>query len=264
VLTLVLGFRSQVGAFLERVTRAKGPGFELEAQLAAIEISAATLAEAAPATGTPAAAAEEEVAAPIPATARTDPTESPKARLARITKRIDDTAREILASSREPDTWEGRSMWEKVRALDADPYVRASTLQFQSVAERILNDPAASDDDARRAVLAGQDLLNALNRIPHERHYVFQPTVELFADEAGERPITDYRAVMLQSRLTDGSHMDRVFPTSRDYEAGQQVSWEWGTTPHGRTFYREPTTGELRLAWDSALDFKGRPLDELA
>lgn len=56
----------------------------------------------------------------------------------------------------------------------------------------------------------------------------------------------------------------RIFPvTAYPYEVGKEVSWQWGHRSWNETWYRDPDSDAIKLAWTRSTEFLGRHLDEL-
>jgi hypothetical protein len=90
--------------------------------------------------------------------------------------------------------------------------------------------------------------------------------LELYSDEAGKKLIPDGVAIVLEARAPAGHPGGTyVFPTTRKkYQPGQRVAWEWNPAKgFDEAWYRDPVSGEIKHAWSSAMEFSGRPLDEL-
>jgi hypothetical protein len=71
----------------------------------------------------------------------------------------------------------------------------------------------------------------------------------------------------LRTTSPGGAHTSfRIFPTTKtDYVTGKTVTWEWSpANVWGETWYRDPNSREIKKAWDSAMEFCGRPLDEIS
>lgn len=140
--------------------------------------------------------------------------------------------------------------------------------EFANLRNRTLHDPDVPDEDALRAVEVGLDLLDTIERLPRSHHIVVAANLEVFADPEGRELRIDVRAVLLKPEhpATDGSEQPpRVFPTTKThFEPGQEVAWEWGLDNHyDESWYRDPSTGEIKYGWRVSLEFVGRPLDWL-
>ena len=57
----------------------------------------------------------------------------------------------------------------------------------------------------------------------------------------------------------------QIYPTTRThFEVGEQDAWDWDARQQwGRTWYRDPSTGDAKIAWDGALEFVGRLLRDI-
>jgi len=191
---------------------------------------------------------------------------SPKLALMGLSAELERESREILASSQAPDSWQGRSLRQKLARIELPRELRGAIEEFRAVRNRIVHGHDTGEDDALRALDYGLRILRALNRVPRASHFVREPQVEVFADAAGEQLRSDVHGVMIDSFSGgSGEPQTQVFPTTRThFEKGQAVAWEWDTKRSwNESWYRDPETGEIEYAWTGALEFVGRPLHEL-
>ena len=141
-----------------------------------------------------------------------------------------------------------------------------SVKAFLDVRNRMLHGYGVTEDELLRAVDIGLTILRAVLAIPREENRVYQPGVDIFEDAEGNRLRSGIKGVILESVSPGGTTKTlRVFPTTGTHFAkGQRVSWEWNmTTVVGKSWYRNPETGKLQLAWGQSAEFVGRDLDDL-
>jgi hypothetical protein len=106
-------------------------------------------------------------------------------------------------------------------------------------------------------------LLDILKSIPRETYTVLS-LVPFFSDNLATQEVQGARAVVLDASSHDGNRRSAAYPTTKDYEPGQVVSWEWNLKKvWGSAWYREPQTGAIKHGWDSAAEFVGRPLETI-
>jgi hypothetical protein len=137
---------------------------------------------------------------------------------------------------------------------------------FTSVRNEIVHGgAAASDAEILRALDATIPLLRAVLAIPRERHIVALTDVLLYSSPQPDAAIADARGLILES-LSPGIRAvtSRIFPvTSNHYVVGQEVTWEWGSRSWPKTWYRNPESGEIDVAWDGSAEFIGRGLSDV-
>jgi hypothetical protein len=106
-------------------------------------------------------------------------------------------------------------------------------------------------------------LLDILKSIPRETYTVLS-LVPFFSDNLATQEVEGARAVLLDVSSHDGNHRFAAYPTTKEYESGQEVSWEWSLNKvWGPAWYREPHTGAIKHGWGSAAEFVGRPLETI-
>jgi hypothetical protein len=136
---------------------------------------------------------------------------------------------------------------------------------FESVRNKIIHGADATDDDALRALDSGMTILRTLAAMPREINTVYHPGVELFSDAGCTKLVPDAKGIILDVASPGGVTKRKViFPTRAKFEKGKQVSWEWRLGSHWpKTWYRDPDTGAIRLAWDASTEFVGRHLGDI-
>jgi hypothetical protein len=185
---------------------------------------------------------------------------SPRLGLVTLAAELERTVRRILASSQPPENWERRSLPYMLRKLQVPPSLRRAVQQFYAVRSRVVHGHEVDEEDVIRTLDSGLKILTTLRAFDYEAHEVAHPRVDVFEDPEGSR-LREIKAVVLNSFSRTGSQR-RVFPTRQSYERGQLVTWEWDfahTWP--QSWYRDPDTNEIEKAWDSSVEFAGRPLD---
>jgi hypothetical protein len=286
VLLLLIVYRPEVQRFFRRIRRARGKvmGQELELELDALDSSATEAQEEAstvevravepPApteTGDPAkpGAASEHFPSPR-LEAADDPVErvlqdaasSPRLALVTLSGELERTLRRILASSQSAENWERKSLQQMIRRIDLGPGIGRGVRQFSDVRNRVVHGRDVDDEDVVRTLDSGLKLLSALISVDYERHIVEYSLVPVFSDSDAmqTREIT---AVILRTSTATTARRD-VFPCRRQYRSGEEVTWEWlSSTAWPRSWYRDPSTGEIESAWDAAAEFVGRPVSAL-
>ena len=168
-----------------------------------------------------------------------------------------------LLKSRRPAT-----MGKLIQVLDErkqlPSYLRQSVKAFSDIRNRLVHGRSASDRDVYRALDIGLVVLRTVAALPAERNFV-RAVVPVFSDPQCETERDDVRAVILETKSPGGSEMTlRVFPSTQQYEAGREVTYEWNMSrTWGESWYRDQASNEIKLAWSQAAEFAGRYLDEI-
>jgi hypothetical protein len=195
---------------------------------------------------------------------------SPKAGLILLSAEIEGAGRRLLASL---GLLKGRRtipLPEIIRTLRSSELVPATLVRsvetFLQVRNKIVHGRAASHDDILSALDSGLIILDALQAVPHAIHVVAHAGLELYADGAGTQVIPGGKAMILEAKKSTGEPAGtNVVPTTRaDYRLGQRVAWEWNPAKvFSEAWYRDPESGKIKHGWSQAMEFSGRPLDEV-
>ncbi len=138
--------------------------------------------------------------------------------------------------------------------------------EFWIARNKIVHGHAATDpDEALRAIDAGITIIRTLDGIGPAPSMVTEPHVTLYEDADGRTARQDAHGVVLGTPVFDEeTPLPQVVPTTHNhFVRGMEVAWEWGSTVWGRTWYRDPGTGEMRKAWDESAEFIGRDLQSV-
>lgn len=113
----------------------------------------------------------------------------------------------------------------------------------------------------------GLVLLKTIKSIPHEINIVFHPGVTIYSDKNCTKEIADAKGLILETTSPGKAETFKsIFPTTKPeyYIKGKRVSWEWDLSQTwGETWYRDPNTNEIKIAWSSAGEFTGRNIEDL-
>ena len=141
-----------------------------------------------------------------------------------------------------------------------------SILGFHAVRDRLVHGnlrEAYRDSELVALIDSGLRLLEILRSIPRETYKV-SGLVPFFSDASATKPVDGARALILEISSQDGKHGYAAYPTTKAYERGQVLSWEWNLQKvWGPSWYRDPQTGAIKHGWDSAGEFVGRPLETI-
>lgn len=112
-------------------------------------------------------------------------------------------------------------------------------------------------------VASGLPILELLQAVPRNRYEVVYAGVPLFSDPALTQPVDEGTGVIIQAYDPNGikSAVQNVFPTTRSFVVGTDVSWEWNSGKGwGPMWFRHPQTGDITAGLTSASEFTGRNL----
>ena len=142
-----------------------------------------------------------------------------------------------------------------------------SIVAFYTLRNRIIHgklQKAFSERELVALIDTGLRLVEILRSIPRAT-YTVRALVPFFSYAAAREQVEGARAVVLEVTTGDGKRRYGAYPTTKDYEPGQSLSWEWNLGKvWGRSWFRDIESGEIKKAWDSAAEFAGRPLESVA
>jgi len=197
--------------------------------------------------------------------------QSPAVAMMHLSLEIDRQLRLILAAIGKLGDYVGQS---PNQALDLiaihmnapiPPEVRDTLNDFWNLRNRVVHGPDSKQRDAMRSVDYGLRILRIVQSIPRPSFIVLR-VVPVFSDSTCGVPSHDVSGVILEHRGPNGEiEGPHVHPSRKGYNQGQSVSWEWDRTGEGwgKTWYRDPDSGEIKLAWSQSLEFIGRPLEQI-
>jgi hypothetical protein len=130
--------------------------------------------------------------------------------------------------------------------------------------EQLVDGGTLNDDAARREIDEGLGLLKTLQVIPREVNVVDHPGVDIFEDEECQHKHPGMGLILQTISPGATATTRRIYPTTRRYERGKVVTWEWNDRRRwDAAWYRDPETGAVEYAWLGALEFAGRNLEEI-
>lgn len=195
---------------------------------------------------------------------------SPKAALLLLASNIEKESRQTLAST---GLIKGRTyvnLKQAVEELDnhygLPRHISSSLRLFSETRNKIMHGGETDERNILSAIDSGISILKSLQAIPREINKVHNPGVTVYSDPECKNPIEGVKGVILQSSSPSGAKVSyRIFPTTRThFEKGKKVAWEWShENIWSDAWYKDPESGEIKLAWNSAMEFVGRHLDDL-
>lgn len=269
-------FKKEVGRLIDRLRKGKllGQEIELGESLNKLEKSATAVAEEVaalpPATteeSTPKPAETEDLIAGI----LREAARNPRAALLLLASELEREARQLLASV---GHLKERSIVPLAMAVDVlqkqfgglPGHIPSSLKLFWEVRNRIVHGGQAENEEILRAVDSGITILKAIRALPRETNYVYHPGVPIYQDADCTNPWPIGNGVILETETPGGTQrFFRIFPSTKThFKKGRKVAWEWNlSTVWKEAWYRDPDSGEIRPAWNSAGEFVGRHLDEV-
>lgn len=147
-------------------------------------------------------------------------------------------------------------------------HITKSLKIFWDLRNRIVHGHEKEDERNIVKVLdIGLVLLKTIKSIPHEINIVYHSGVTIYRDENCEEEILNAKGLILETTSPGGAEkFKRIFPTTKPecFIKGKRVSWEWDLSQvWTKAWYKDPDTGEIKMAWHSAGEFIGRSIDDL-
>jgi hypothetical protein len=143
--------------------------------------------------------------------------------------------------------------------------LRDTIRSFWDLRNRVVHGGNAQQGLAMRSLDYGFRILRMLHAIPRPS-YIVVAIVPVFSDSSCKLMRRDVNGVILESfDPKNNSHGLHIHATRKTYSPGQSLSWEWDTAVEGwdETWFRDPKSNEIKLAWSEASEFIGRPLETI-
>jgi hypothetical protein len=269
-------FRSQLADAIGRFKKGKllGQELELNDSLANLQRSASQLSEevsAIPSSevessdGNELEDDESSVKSIIHEAAR-----SPKAALILLAAEIEKEAKQTLASIGKLKGRKSINLRQAIDELDSHyglpRHISSSLRLFWETRNKIIHGGETDERNILSAIDSGVSILKSLQALPREANWVHHPGVPIFADSECTVPINNGKGVILKSASSSGAKIFyRIFPTTRThFKKGRKVAWEWSHENRwSDAWYRDPESNEIKLAWNSSMEFVGCHLDDV-
>lgn len=267
-------YRRQLGNLIARLRKGKllGQEIELDESLDKLEQSAAAVAEEVAALPASAGSTATADLADDPSGGiLREASRSPKAALLLLASELEREARQVLASVGHLKRQKYIPLSQALEVLQKQfgglpGHIPSSLKLFWEVRNRLVHGGQADEEEILRAIDSGLTILKALRAFPRETNFVYHPGVEVFQNATCTVPWANAKGVILETETPGGTRrFFRIFPTTRThFQKGRRVAWEWdnGTTWKD-AWYKDPDTGEIKLAWNSAMEFVGRHLEDV-
>lgn len=273
--TALFIFKAQIRNLIGRLRRGKllGQEIELTESLEKLEKSAVAVAKevaALPVPDEPAQSEdlrrEDQVKTVLQEAAK-----SPKTALILLATEIEREARQLLASVGHLKGQRYIPLSQAMEILGQQfgglpSHVPSSLKFFWDARNQIIHGKQAESEEILRAIDSGVTILRALQAFPREINVVYHPGVTVYRDPLCQTPWPSVLGVILETETPGGTKkFFRIFPTTKThFQKGKRVAWEWSDQQSwGEAWYKDPDTGEIKVAWSSAMEFVGRHLDEV-
>lgn len=196
---------------------------------------------------------------------------SPKTALILLASQLEQEARQLLASVGHS---KGQRYIPFAQAMDIlskqfggfPGHIPNSLKLFWETRNQIVHGVDADKGEILRAIDSGITILKTLKAFPRETNFVYHPNITVYQDMLCRTPWPDVHGVLLETETAGGAQrFFRIFPTTKThFIKGKRVAWEWSTDKFwSDAWYKDPDTGEVKLAWNSALEFVGRHLEDV-
>jgi hypothetical protein len=274
----VLGmFKKEIGDLVGRIKRGKllGQEIELSESLNRLEESAVAVAKEVAALPVPQSNSmeaeqksldEDQIKNVLQEAVR-----SPRAALILLASDIEKETRQLLASV---GHLKGQQYVPLPHAIDVlskqfgglPGHIPTSLKFFWDARNRLVHGKEADSEEILRAIDSGITILKALQAFPRETNVVYHPGVTVYRDSLCRNSWPNVRGVILETESPGKTKkFFRIFPTTKNhFQKDKRVAWEWSSEQSwGEAWYKDPDTGEIKLAWSSAMEFVGRHLEDV-
>src|ERR1039457_186867 len=197
--------------------------------------------------------------------------QSPKLALMMLSLEIDRELRKLLASTGVLRSYTSQSLPAAIALLEervrmpAD--IKLAVSEFWSIRNAIVHAGVEDASIPLRALDYGLRILRMLRSISRPSYIVVHASVPLYSDMGCQNLRSDGRGLILEGRSPEEKiPAPHIHPSPRQYQVGESLSWEWdyeNTRGWGDTWYRDPNTQEIKHAWSDAMEFIGRPIDQV-
>jgi len=197
---------------------------------------------------------------------------SPVVAVMRLSLEIDRELRKLLAVEGRLGEYQGEmpeavELLQKGNSLLLPRELKDSLTQFWSVRNTVVHGQPMPEHFALRAVDYGLRLLRIVKSIPRHSYVVTAGSLTVYKDSRCTLQRPDVRGVVLETFSPEGESVGRqIFPTTKNYTMGESVTWEWNTQNRkgwGETWYHDPDSNTIKLAWNGSLEFTGRDIDSV-
>lgn len=195
---------------------------------------------------------------------------SPKTALILLASEVEKEARQTLASIGKLKGARKLTLSQIINELDSHyglpKHVASSLRLFWDTRNKIIHGGETADGNILSAIDSGVTILRALKSLPRETNWVHYKGVPVYSDPDCKQQIPNVKGVILRTESPSGARVFyRIFPSTKThFRKGKRVAWEFSfENTWSDAWYRDPETGEIKLAWNSAAEFVGRNLEDI-
>ena len=273
-------FRNDIAGAIGRIKKAKILGHEFElgdelkelreaANEASNEVAEIPRAESDPSESPASVSERPETEDPVQKILETA-VRSPKVALLQLAMEMEKEGREVLAST---GKWTEKNPLPFVRVVERldshyglPRYIPSSLKLFLSIKNKLVHGGVDKERNIVSALDSGVTIYKALRALPRERNWIHHEGVPVYSDPECLHEISGVKGVILKTQSSSGATTKfRIFPsTQTHFRKGKRVSWEWNLGRNwSDAWYRDPTSDEIKPAWQSAGEFIGRHYEDL-
>ena len=280
VFWVLRSFRDDIAGAIGRIKKAKilGHEFELGTQLKELREAANEASNEVAELSSSIPGRAEESASRSETREKDDPVQkvletavrSPKVALVLLAMEVEKEGREVLASV---GKWTEKKPIPVLRAIERldshyglPRHVFSSLRLFLDTRNKLVHGGSATDQDIVSALDSGVTVYRTLKALPRERNWVHHEGVPVYSDQECLHEIHGVKGIILRTQASSGlTTTYRIFPSTKTYfREGKRVSWEWNLSrTWSDAWYRDPTTNQFKLAWNSSGEFIGRHYQDL-
>ena len=196
--------------------------------------------------------------------------QSPKVALLLLAMEVEKEGREVLASVGRWTEKKPLPVLRVIERLDSHyglpKHIFSSLRLFLDTRNKLVHGGSATEQDIVSALDSGVTVYRTLKALPRERNWVHHEGVSVYSDQKCLNEIPGVKGIILRTQSSSGSRTKyRIFPSTKTYfREGNRVSWEWNLNgTWSDAWYRDPTTNQIKLAWNSSGEFVGRHYEDL-
>ncbi len=195
---------------------------------------------------------------------------SPKTALILLASEVEKEARQTLASIGKLQGTRNMTLSQTINELDSHyglpKHVSSSLRMFWDTRNKIIHGGVTDDRNILSAIDSGVTILRTLQSLPRETNWVHNEGVTIYSDPSCTKEIQGAKGIILRTESPSGAQTYyRIFPSTKThFKKGKRVAWEWGfEKTWSDAWYKDPDSGEIKRAWNSAAEFIGRNLDDI-
>jgi len=195
----------------------------------------------------------------------------PKFGLMEVDNEINNTIRKIMYNTGWNQSVNNVSIQSSLEFLVINGILPSNILSsiklFSNIKNKVVHGKEdIADSEIIKVIDIGMALLKTIKSIPQTTHRVYKTNVAIYQDEECKIQRSNVVGLILEEKSPGNSIINyNIYPTTnRDYKVGILLSWEWNiNNTYGKSYYVEPDTNNIKLAWDSSAEFIGKDIEIL-